>query len=63
MLDYSERLLDLAEEAGEAVADAGAGAGEITGSLSVSAPETLLTYRLPELLAVFHERYPRSGSR
>ena len=59
MLDYSERLLDLAREAGEAVADAGAGSGEITGSLSISAPETLLTYRLPALLTVFHERYPK----
>ena len=59
MLDYSEKLLDLAREAGEAVTDAGVGQGEITGSLSVSAPETLLTYRLPELLTVFHESYPQ----
>jgi DNA-binding transcriptional LysR family regulator len=59
MLEYSERLLELAREAGEAVADAGVGLGEITGSLSVSAPETLLTYRLPELLTVFHEIYPK----
>ncbi len=59
MLDYSERLLDLAREAGEAVADAGTGSGEITGSLNVSAPETLLTYRLPGLLTIFHERYPK----
>ena len=59
MLAYSERLLDLAREAGEAVADAGVGEGEITGSLSVSAPETLLTYRLPELLSVFHECHPQ----
>jgi DNA-binding transcriptional LysR family regulator len=41
------------------VVDAGAGAGEVTGSLTVSAPETLLTYRLPRLLAVFHERHPK----
>lgn len=59
MLDYSERLLDLAREAGEAIADAGVGQGEITGSLRVSAPETLLTYRLPELLTIFHESFPR----
>jgi DNA-binding transcriptional LysR family regulator len=59
MLGYSERLLDLAEEAGEAVADAGVISGEIAGSLNVSAPETLLTYRLPELLTVFHEIYPK----
>ena len=59
MLEYAERLLDLAWEAGEAVADAGAGRGEIAGSLRASAPETLLTYRLPGLLTVFHESYPR----
>ncbi|HKH58441.1 MAG TPA: LysR family transcriptional regulator substrate-binding protein, partial [Rubrobacter sp.] len=41
------------------VVDAGAGAGEVTGSLTVSAPETLLTYRLPRLLAIFHERHPK----
>jgi len=59
MLSYSERLLGLARESKEAVADAGVGSGEITGALSVSAPETLLTYRLPELLALFHKRHPR----
>ena len=58
MLDYAERLLGLAREAGEAVADAGVGRGEISGSLSVSAPETLLTYRLPGLLTAFHEAIP-----
>jgi DNA-binding transcriptional LysR family regulator len=59
MLRYSGRLLDLAEEAREAVADAGVGSGEVTGTLTVSAPETLLTYRLPRLLALFHERHPK----
>ena len=59
MFAYSRELLDLAGEARDAVIDAGAGAGEVTGSLTVSAPETLLTYRLPRLLANFHERYPK----
>jgi DNA-binding transcriptional LysR family regulator len=59
MLRYSNRLLDLAEEAKEAVADAGVGSGEVTGTLTVSAPETLLTYRLPSVLALFHERHPK----
>jgi DNA-binding transcriptional LysR family regulator len=59
MLAYSQRLLALAGETREAVADAGASSGEVTGSLTISAPETLLTYRLPELLALFHERHPR----
>ncbi len=59
MLSHSRRLLALAEETRAAVADAGAGSGEVAGSLAVSAPETLLTYRLPRLLALFHERHPR----
>jgi DNA-binding transcriptional LysR family regulator len=59
MLRYSGRLLDLTEEAREAVVDAGVGSGEVTGTLTVSAPETLLTYRLPRLLALFHERHPK----
>jgi DNA-binding transcriptional LysR family regulator len=59
MFRYSGRLLDLALEAREAVADAGASSGEVTGTLIVSAPETLLTYRLPRLLALFHERHPK----
>jgi DNA-binding transcriptional LysR family regulator len=59
MLRYSGRLLNLAGEAREAVADAGVGSGEVTGTLTVSAPETLLTYRLPRLLALFHQRHPK----
>jgi DNA-binding transcriptional LysR family regulator len=59
MLAYSDKLLGLARETKEAVTDAGAGSGEITGSLSISAPETLLTYRLPGLLTHFHERYAK----
>ncbi len=59
MLSYSRRLSALAEETKEAVVDAGVGSGEVTGSLVVSAPETLLTYRLPPLLARFHERHPK----
>jgi DNA-binding transcriptional LysR family regulator len=59
MFRYSGRLLSLAEETREAVADAGAGSGEVRGKLTVSAPETLLTYRLPRLLALFHERHPK----
>ena len=59
MLAYSGELLALAERTREAVLDAGVGSGEVAGSLTVSVPETLLTYRLPKLLALFHERYPR----
>ena len=59
MLGYSRKLLALAEETKETVVDAGVGSGEVKGSLTVSAPETLLTYRLPRLLALFHERHPK----
>lgn len=59
MLGYSRRLLALVGETRETVVDAGVGSGEVTGSLVVSAPETLLTYRLPRLLALFHERHPK----
>jgi DNA-binding transcriptional LysR family regulator len=59
MFAYSGKLLALAEQTREAVVDAGVGSGEVTGSLVVSAPETLLTYRLPRLLAIFHERHPK----
>ena len=59
MFRYSSRLLSLAEEAREAVADTRVGSGEVTGTLTVSAPETLLTYRLPRLLALFHKRHPK----
>jgi DNA-binding transcriptional LysR family regulator len=59
MFAYSGKLLALAEQTREAVVDAGVGSGEVTGSLTVSAPETLLTYRLPRLLALFHEQHPK----
>src|ERR671913_1510261 len=59
MLSHSRKLLALAEQTKGAVVDAGVGSGEVTGSLTVSAPETLLTYRLPRLLALFHERHPK----
>jgi DNA-binding transcriptional LysR family regulator len=59
MFAYSGKLLALAKQTREAVVDAGVGSGEVTGSLTVSAPETLLTYRLPKLLALFHERHPK----
>jgi DNA-binding transcriptional LysR family regulator len=59
MFAYSGKLLTLADQTREAVVDAGVGSGEVTGSLTVSAPETLLTYRLPKLLTLFHERHPK----
>lgn len=53
-LGYAERLLALAEEARAAVTGA-----QVAGSLTISAPETLCTYRLPALLQQFRARYPQ----
>src|SRR5690348_789398 len=54
-LPYAERILDLSEEAREAVTD-----GDVpSGSLIISAPETLCIYRLPALLRLFRDRFPQ----
>src|SRR5437667_9141173 len=54
-LPYAEKILSLSEEARQAVADE-----EVpTGSLTISASETLCTYRLPALLRQFHDRFPQ----
>jgi DNA-binding transcriptional LysR family regulator len=55
LLDYAERLLDLADEARAALADG----GEPAGTLTVGAPETILTYRLPGILQRFRRALPR----
>src|SRR5258708_269564 len=55
LLRYAEKILALAEEARSVVA----GDDEPTGSLTISAPESLCTYRLPAILGLFRERYPR----
>jgi DNA-binding transcriptional LysR family regulator len=55
LLRYAERLLDLEEEAREAVA----GGGEPAGSLVVGAAPSLSAYRLPRLLRLFGSRFPR----
>jgi len=54
LLVYAERLLDLAAEAQRSVCND----GQPTGTLTVLAPETLLAYRLPELLKRFQSQYP-----
>jgi DNA-binding transcriptional LysR family regulator len=54
LLVYAERLLDLAEEAQRSVGSD----GQPRGTLTVLAPETLLAYRLPELLKRFQSQYP-----
>ena len=54
LLLYAERLLTLAEEAQRSVAND----GRPVGTLTVLAPETLLAYRLPNLLKRFQSQYP-----
>ena len=53
-LNYAEKLICLAEEARLSVQQN----GNIAGPLVVSASESLLTYRLPELLRTFQATYP-----
>jgi len=54
LLSYADKLLDMAEEAKRAVQND----GHPAGTLTVSAPEALLAYRLPELLRRFQSQYP-----
>jgi DNA-binding transcriptional LysR family regulator len=58
LLPHAERLLELSTEARAAVTGAVAGDGELTGTLTVSAPESLLTYRLPAVLSRFQAEHP-----
>jgi DNA-binding transcriptional LysR family regulator len=54
LLRYVDQLLALAEEAREATV----GGNEPSGSLTISAAETVFTYRLPPVLHEFRTRYP-----
>lgn len=54
LLVYADRLLNLANEARRALRNDGLP----TGTLTMLAPETLLAYRLPELLKRFQSQYP-----
>jgi DNA-binding transcriptional LysR family regulator len=53
LLDYADRLLDLAQEARAAVHD-----GAPRGPFRLGAMESTAAIRLPEPLSVFHRRYP-----
>ncbi|MBO0651442.1 LysR family transcriptional regulator [Streptomyces triculaminicus] len=55
LLPYAERMLSLAEEARTATA----GAGLVSGTLTVGTTESVISYRMPPLLEFFHRRYPR----
>jgi len=54
-LIYAERLLSLACEACDSVQSG----TEPAGTLTLSACESVLTYRLPEVLKTFQNRYPK----
>ncbi|HEY3826354.1 MAG TPA: LysR family transcriptional regulator [Bryobacteraceae bacterium] len=54
MLEHAGRLLAMAEETKDAVRKQ----GNLIGPLSVSAPEAVITYRLPEILRRFQAFYP-----
>lgn len=54
LLDYSEKLLQMIDEAKIVVP----GKKEPGGTLHIGASESLLTYRLPSILREFRNRYP-----
>ncbi|QBD82261.1 LysR family transcriptional regulator [Ktedonosporobacter rubrisoli] len=55
LLVYAEKIVDLADEARIV-----ASSEEVpSGTLTMSAPETLCAYRLPAVLRLFRERYPQ----
>jgi DNA-binding transcriptional LysR family regulator len=58
LLPHAERMLELSSSAEAAVAQAVARDGDLAGSISVSAPESLLTYRLPAVLSRFRNLAP-----
>lgn len=55
LLGYAEKILSLEDEARAAVSNG----DTLSGSLTISAPETLCTYRLPPVLRRFRERFPQ----
>jgi DNA-binding transcriptional LysR family regulator len=54
LLEYSDRLLDLEEETRVVVG----GAQDVSGTLTIGAPETVCTYRLPQVLRRFRQQMP-----
>ncbi|WP_422650026.1 hypothetical protein OJJOAM_004639 [Cupriavidus sp. H18C1] len=53
LMDYAERLLDLADEAAEATRN-----DRPSGTLRLGAMESTAAVRLPQPLGLFHEMYP-----
>ncbi|MEM7534054.1 MAG: LysR family transcriptional regulator [Chloroflexota bacterium] len=55
LLTYSEKILALSEEAKMAVTDD----NTPSGTLTIGAPESLCTYRLPAVVECFRKRFPK----
>ena len=55
LVPYAERILALVDEAKDSLFDQ----AEPSGTLTVGAVESLISYRMPVLLEFFHHRYPR----
>ena len=55
LVGYAEKILALSDEAHSVIA----GEVEPVGALTISAPESLCTYRLPTVLREFRRRYPQ----
>jgi len=55
LLHYADKILVLVEEAQVAVP----GESEPMGVLTIGAPETLCTYRLPAVVEAYRQRYPK----
>lgn len=55
LLDYTQQILKLADEAQQVVA----GSDIPAGTLTIGAPESLCVYRLPPVLRRFREEYPQ----
>ena len=53
---YTEKILNLVDEARYAVTEG----EQFTGTVTISAPESLCTYRLPAVLQEFHKRFPQA---
>ena len=55
LLQYAEKILDLADEAPSGVVDS----RELRGSLTIKVPETIGVHRMPPVISRFRSRYPK----
>ncbi|GHO42625.1 LysR family transcriptional regulator [Ktedonospora formicarum] len=56
LLHYAEKILGLVDEARHTLMED----ENLSGSICISAPESLCTYRLPSVIQQFHARFPHS---